>query len=181
MTGSNYCHPKERCSMPDDADRPGRALLNASARSGKLVSQPRALPGWSEPEWLGEWIRNTLEPPPAPLDDIDRAISEITQWLWPVADPAACLGPLGEMFGLPDNWQWQAPLYDEALGDLPEWALQEAVRACLRHCKFFPKPAEIRERLPDQLMQMRIAKLRLETAVSRWRLAGNRRIALRRR
>lgn len=155
--------------MADDGDRPGRALMN----SGQLVALRRSPLEWSEPEWLAEWIRNMLEPPPAPLDDINRAINEVAEWLWPVPDPSDYLGPLAEMFGLPDNWPRVAPLYDDALGDLPEWALHEAVRGCLRHGRFFPKPAEIRERLPDELGQMRTAKLRLETAA--WRLRLRRR------
>ena len=43
------------------------------------------------------------------------------------------------------------PVYERALGDVPDLDLEAACEICLRECRFFPLPAEIRMRvkLPD--------------------------------
>ena len=158
--------------MADDGEEPGRALT----RSGRQVDVRRTRAGWSEPAWLAEWApRVPLELPPAPAEQVRSALAELAIWLSPPPlPPTDYLDPLGRLFGWPDDWSAQSPLYDETLEDLPDWALIEAVHACLTYCRFFPKPAEIRDRLPEQLGRMRTAKVRLETAAWRWRLADHR-------
>jgi hypothetical protein len=153
----------------------GRALR----KSATQVGVRRSPAGWSEPAWLAEWARNDpLERPPASAEQIQSALAKLAIWLSPPPlPPTGYLDPLGRLFGWPDDWSEKSPLYDEALEDLPDWALIEAVRSCVTYCRFFPKPAEIRDRLPEQLAQLHTTKVRLETAAWRWRLADHRRRA----
>lgn len=49
------------------------------------------------------------------------------------------------------DWQAQAPLYLEALANIPADLLQTAMAECAKTLKFFPKPAEIRETIESEL------------------------------
>lgn len=76
------------------------------------------------------------------------------------------MAPLAVIFGTPLNFEQQIPLYVVALEDIPLDLLEKGVMACLRGCKFFPRPAEIREPIRDKLQERRHAARRLETALS---------------
>jgi len=46
-----------------------------------------------------------------------------------------------------------AALYMEALADIPPELLDKAVKHCIRTCRFFPKPAELRGAIADELAE----------------------------
>lgn len=50
------------------------------------------------------------------------------------------------------NWQEQvAPLYVDALSDIPADLLEQAFKICVQTCKFRPAPSEVREAVRDEL------------------------------
>lgn len=59
----------------------------------------------------------------------------------------------------PGEWQTRAPLYRETLADLPADLLAEGIVHCAKSCKFFPKPAEIRAPIEEDL-KARVEHLR---------------------
>lgn len=79
---------------------------------------------------------------------------------------AGALAPLVIVFGKgpeaesPAFWR----VYNEALSDLPRMALDRAVNEWSREGKFFPKPAEIRERADVHASAMRMAAWRAKEA-----------------
>ena len=68
---------------------------------------------------------------------------------------AVILKPLIDLHGEPQNWATSAPLYMEALSDIPPEVLAKAVRHCIQTCRFFPKPAELRSAIADELFEVR--------------------------
>lgn len=50
-----------------------------------------------------------------------------------------------------ENWPTRvvtaetAQIYEQALSDVPDWALERATLVCLRECRFWPSAAEVRE------------------------------------
>lgn len=68
---------------------------------------------------------------------------------------AVLLKPLIDLHGEPSAWATAAPLYMEALADIPPELLEAAVKHCIRTCRFFPKPAELRAPIADELNDYR--------------------------
>jgi hypothetical protein len=120
---------------------------------------------WREPEWLAMWRATEL--PPVSRDEIGAALIQVDDMLAPADETAIAvmLLPLGELFGPPRPEA--VPRYIETLRDIPEHALSVALSRCMRECKFFPAPVEIRERA-DEFHRLHAAKARLETAL--WRI-----------
>ena len=102
-----------------------------------------------------------------PADEIGRCLGQLHVLLAPADEEAitVMLLPLVELFGplRPEA----VPRYVETLGDIPAPALASAIHRCMRECKFFPAPVEIRERA-DDFHHWQTAKNRLETAL--WRI-----------
>lgn len=66
---------------------------------------------------------------------------------------AVILKPLIDLHGKPPNWETSSAIYVEALADLPPDLLATAVQQCIRTCRFFPKPAELRNAIADELAE----------------------------
>ena len=102
-----------------------------------------------------------------PAQTIGISLAQLDVLLEPAdqAEIVLMLMPLVELFGplRPEA----VPRYVETLGDIPAPALASAIHRCMRECKFFPAPVEIRERA-DDFHHWQTAKNRLETAL--WRI-----------
>lgn len=59
------------------------------------------------------------------------------------------------MHGAPRNWATAAPLYIEALADIPPELLAVAVKHAIMSNPYFPKPAELRASIVDELSDYR--------------------------
>jgi hypothetical protein len=68
---------------------------------------------------------------------------------------AVILKPLIDLHGEPRNWRTAAPLYIEALADIPPDLLAVAVRHAIASNPFFPKPADLRLSIADELSDYR--------------------------
>jgi hypothetical protein len=64
---------------------------------------------------------------------------------------AVLLKPLIDLHGEPRNWATAVPLYVEALADIPPELLAKAVSLAISGNPFFPKPAELRASIADEL------------------------------
>lgn len=64
---------------------------------------------------------------------------------------AVIIKPLIDLHGEPKNWGAKIGIYFEALRDIPEDLLNTAVKHCIRATQFFPKPAELRAAIADEL------------------------------
>jgi hypothetical protein len=105
-------------------------------------------------------------------DKIRDEIVEVENALKPATKDAAAvlLAPLSDLFAPPSTQA--AAIYLTTLSDMPAWALALAVDRCLRECRFFPAPAEIRERA-QELHRAQRAKIKLGVAL--WVLERERR------
>jgi hypothetical protein len=82
------------------------------------------------------------------------------------------LKPLIDLHGEPANWKTAAPIYLEALADIPAELLAKAVRHAIQWNPFFPKPGDLRQSIKDELAdhyqgppaRIREVPLRLEAA-----------------
>lgn len=63
--------------------------------------------------------------------------------------------PLIDLHGEPRNWATSAPLYIEALADIPPKILAIAVKHAITSNPYFPKPAELRASVVDELSNYR--------------------------
>lgn len=68
---------------------------------------------------------------------------------------AVILKPLIDLHGEPRNWLTAAPLYIEALSDIPPELLAVAVKHAITSNPFFPKPADLRLSIVDELSDYR--------------------------
>jgi hypothetical protein len=64
---------------------------------------------------------------------------------------AVLLKPLIDLHGEPRNWATAAPLYIKALSDIPPELLAVAVDAAIAGNPYFPKPADLRSSIADEL------------------------------
>lgn len=71
-----------------------------------------------------------------------------------------------ELFTLPANWEDVAHHYHAAVADLPPDLLIAALRHVRDHCRFFPKPAELRMPVMRDLTERRINLRRLDMAAT---------------
>jgi hypothetical protein len=69
------------------------------------------------------------------------------------------------LHGTPAKWEIQAPLYVDLLSDLPHDLLFVGMRSALRDTAFFPKPAEIRAPIREELARRNHVVRRLGTAL----------------
>lgn len=78
----------------------------------------------------------------------------------------AALDPAIDLFGTPKGWESLSTLYRDLLGDLPFDLLAKGVFVALRDGNWFPKPAEIRAPVREELDRRRHAERRLLVALS---------------
>jgi hypothetical protein len=64
---------------------------------------------------------------------------------------AVLLKPLIDLHGKPRNWETAAALYVEALADIPPELLAKAVQHAIVSNPYFPKPADLRASIADEL------------------------------
>jgi hypothetical protein len=70
---------------------------------------------------------------------------------------AVILKPLIDLHGEPKNWATAAPIYLQALRDIPPYLLVKAVAEMIATNQYFPKPAELRAVIADELYDRRRA------------------------
>lgn len=68
---------------------------------------------------------------------------------------AVILKPLIDLHGEPKNWATAARLYIDALEDIPPELLSKAVEYAVASNPFFPKPADLRASIADELSEHR--------------------------
>lgn len=68
---------------------------------------------------------------------------------------AVILKPLIDLHGEPRNWVTAAPLYIRHLDDIPAELLQKAVDRAITTNPYFPKPAELRSYIAEELSLFR--------------------------
>jgi hypothetical protein len=152
----------------EDDKRAGAEIVLLSKDKPLLTDSLGAARSWRAPSWVTEWPTPTSpwDQLPVPLAEIGRQFAAAEKALEPASKEAIAvlLDPLAVIFGYPLDWQAQWPMYLDHLRRLPAYALHDAVQDCigLYGCKFFPKLAEIGERLPDQYREQGLARLRLE-------------------
>ena len=138
------------------------------AAAGKLpTKQGAAAAPVSPPAWVKDWL---------PAYQVDRPRTEVEaerdRWaeLSRPADPKAAavlLDQTLELFvPLPQNWAQIAGFYHEVLADVPLDLVEAALLHVRRTCTFFPKPAEIRGPIAEQLTERRRTRDRLETMLA---------------
>lgn len=64
---------------------------------------------------------------------------------------AVIIKPLVDLHGEPKNWSAKIGIYYDVLSDLPEHLLASAVRHQIAANAYFPKPAELRAAIADEL------------------------------
>jgi hypothetical protein len=99
-----------------------------------------------------------------PADEIRGLMAELAVQLTPAGEEAMAvlLAPLSDLFGAPADEA--IPRMFEALADLPADALAKAVARCMRECRGYPYPADIRDRATEY-RDLRYTQLRLGTAL----------------
>lgn len=70
------------------------------------------------------------------------------------------------LFPMPDNWAEQAAAWYSALADIPEDLIRVAFERVARNCRFWPRPAEVREQIAAELSERRVAVRRLKVAAA---------------
>lgn len=68
---------------------------------------------------------------------------------------AVLLKPLIDLHGEPKNWKTAAPLYIDALADVPADLLAKAVKYAIAGNPYFPKPADLRLLIVEELNDRR--------------------------
>jgi hypothetical protein len=111
---------------------------------------------------MREW--NASEKPPVAAAEIRRLIGEVAKQLTPAGEDALAvlLAPLSDLFGAPGPEVIERTF--EALADIPAEPLAKAVERCMRECRGYPYPVDIRDRATEY-RQLREAQLRLGTAL----------------
>jgi hypothetical protein len=116
------------------------------------------------PGWLAKWQPDQV--PPVPADEIAASLRVLESALAPV-EPMA-LATYAEralsIFPKPDNWATQCAVYFSALSDLPDDLARMAFARVVANCRFWPRPAEVREQVASELRERRVAVNQLALA-----------------
>ena len=119
------------------------------------------------PSWLAAW-----QPDQTPLATVDQIAADVDRL-------DAALAPTGpeallvlsdrtlSLFPMPDNWEDQAQAWYAALADIPEDLIRVAFERVASNCRFWPRPAEVREQISVELMERRVAARRLKVALAK--------------
>ena len=120
------------------------------------------------PQWLENWEPWHTTILKASRQEVEREIARWEPCLRP-ADPkavAVLLERTLELFGVPDNWDEIADFYFEAFEDMPVDLVEKALKHARQHCRFFPKPVELRESILEEWDERRRPLLRLGAILS---------------
>src|ERR1700740_3398204 len=131
----------------------GEAVVGLTAFSSANKMPETLSPPNMPPRWLEHWRPD--HKPPVPASEIRESIIFIEGILAPMSKDQIieALMPLAVLFDATLPSPTSAAMYPVLLGDLPAFALGYAVNRCLRECRFYPMPAEIRDRVPGELSQ----------------------------
>lgn len=140
------------------ATLPARASPSAKPSAAHL-SLPRPLEGWRGP---------ADGPVPLGLRELRTARQETDAALLPI-DLKELTVLLDQTLALfedrrPANWGHIAEFYLEALEDVPADLAREALRHVRRNVRFFPKPADLRAPIVEELARRQHIRLRLRLA-----------------
>lgn len=69
------------------------------------------------------------------------------------------------LWGLPERWDEMVDFYLEAFDDVPLDLAEQAFKHARLNCKFFPKPAELREPIKDELVKRQAPVHRLQAVL----------------
>lgn len=122
------------------------------------------------PQWLDAW--DVTAPVPVPVEAVRQQIADIRSSLAP-ADPRSVAVALDKTIAVfednrPKNWDDIADTYFEAFEDVPVDLVEKACKYVRIHFKFkWPKPADFREAINEELQQRRHAFRRLQVAEMR--------------
>ncbi|WP_146255331.1 hypothetical protein [Azospirillum sp. TSA6c] len=114
--------------------------------------------------WLENWQPN--EAVPVSIETVRNAIAQHEAALMP-ADIRAVAVELDRVLavhGTPADWEGKVDDYLEAFEGVPLDLVQKACKNARLNLKFFPKPAELRAPILDELAERRHALRRLRTA-----------------
>jgi hypothetical protein len=78
---------------------------------------------------------------------------------------SAALVPAIELNGTPRNFDVNVRLYYAMLVDIPADLLELGVFRAMQRTEFFPKPAEIRREIAEDLAERQLVRLRLGAAL----------------
>jgi hypothetical protein len=94
---------------------------------------------------------------PLELHELNAAVSHLEARMIPSTDEeyATCMDAMGNMLpARPEDgmtWDKRLELYRTALADVPPDLLEQAAMACIKSEKFFPRVADIREKIAAEL------------------------------
>jgi len=118
------------------------------------------------PSWLEAWQAD--QTPPAAVDEIAADIARLEAALVPANSEALLV--LADrtlaLFPIPDNWEDQAQAWYAAISDIPEDLIRLAFERVARNCRFWPRPAEVREQVASELFERRLSVRRLKAAAA---------------
>ena len=119
------------------------------------------------PSWLAAWQPD--QTPPATVDQIAADVDRLDAALAPTGPEALLVlsDRTLSLFPMPDNWEDQAQAWYAALADIPEDLIRVAFERVARNCRFWPRPAEVREQISVELMERRVAARRLKVALAK--------------
>jgi hypothetical protein len=101
----------------------------------------------------------------------DAAVADLNRGLEPAGEALAIveLRKALVIWPVPSTWQEAAPLYVEALSDLPPDLLIKAMKRAVMTLKFFPRPVEIRDQVSAELSERRRMRSRAELIATKAR------------
>ena len=144
-------------------------------RRGVTVIAPERL--YPEPPaWLAAWT--PAEPPPESAAKIEAHLTsfETTMACSTSEDVSGVLALAIDLYGPPSGWdENQAGLYLALLRDIPPDLLRYGMWVAIRdECDWFPRPAQIRAPIREELSRRRQDYKRLEMALSLARILEQR-------
>lgn len=139
---------------------------NSESRPAKAPpTQPVAAVKASRPRWLDAWRAGEQVP-------VSRATAKTqliaAEQVYQPASPkhvAVLLEQTLALFGAPENWDEIAEFYLEAFETVPLDLVRKALKDARMNLKFFPKPAELRAPILDELMRRQETVYRLRAAL----------------
>jgi hypothetical protein len=139
-------------------------MANAPEGNRLQIVPATSRPAWQQPLWLAEWTAEL--PVPVPREQISQEIMAVESSLTPMDQKglAMLLVQTLNLYGAPENWAAIADFYLEALADVPADLVPQTMKNVRMTCKWFPKPSEFRDAVPEDFRRRRLALARLRVA-----------------